>query len=305
MHARKIKTLRGYGRFVRPVIIAIAVTACRSIELIDLEPSGPIARDIDELFWTTVALMSLVLIPVFTMTAWFSWNYRASNRRAPYAPDWDRSFWLEWLVWLVPGLIITLLASMAWIYSHRLSPYKPLESDMPPLEIQVVALDWKWLFIYPEQRVAAVNELSFPVNRPINFKITSNTVMNAFFIPRLGGQIYAMAGMETQLHVIADKPGRYFGENTQFSGRGFPYQNFIAIATSEQGFKDWIAQARQSAGRLDVKEFDRLAQPSIRQPATYYASVTPALFERIMARFTKTEARQRPPKPSGATQHVR
>jgi cytochrome o ubiquinol oxidase subunit 2 len=139
-----------------------------------------------------------------------------------------------------------ILATLTWIYTHRLDPYKPLKSSVKPLEVQVIALDWKWLFIYPERNVAAVNELAFPVNRPVDFRITSNTVMNSFFIPRLGGQIYAMAGMETQLHLMANKPGSYFGENIQYSGRGFPYQHFVARATPLQGFGAWVKKTRES-----------------------------------------------------------
>ena len=274
-------------RFVLAVVLDMAVSGCSSLELIDLDPSGPVTRTIEELFRITVGLMSLVLIPVFIMTAWFIWKYRASNSQACYAPDWDRSTGLEWLVWLVPGLIVATLASLTWIYSHRLDPYKPLKSENPPLEIQAIALDWKWLFIYPEQNIASVNELSIPVNRPINFKITSNTVMNSFFIPRLGGQIYAMAGMETQLHVLADKPGRYFGENTQFSGWGFPYQNFVAVAATEQDFNGWIEKAGKSPQKLDLEQFNKLAQASVRHPETYYGSVRPGLFRQIIDKFKK------------------
>ena len=264
-------------------ILVTTLTGCHASE--SLDPSGPIARTIGELFRITMALMSLVLIPVFGMTAWFVWKYRASNDQAPYAPDWDRSVWLEWLVWLVPGLIIAILGSMTWIYTHQLDPFRPLESDTPTLEIQVIALDWKWLFIYPKQNIAVVNELSIPINRPVLFKITSNTVMNSFFIPQLGGQIYAMAGMETQLNLLADKPGRYLGENAQFSGRGFPYQNFTVVATTEQNFNAWLEKVRQSPQKLDLRQFDKLAQASIKHPVTYYAAVVPDLFKRVMAKF--------------------
>ena len=313
MKARNITKLPvSYPRLMIPAILVMVVmvtSGCSPVEFIELEPSGPVARDIDELFWTTVSLMSMVLVPVFGMTVWFIWKYRASNSQAPYAPDWDRSTMLEWLVWLIPGLIIAILTSVTWIYSHRLDPYKPLKSNIPPLEIQVVALDWKWLFIYPEQNIAAVNELSVPVNRPINFKITSNTVMNSFFIPRLGGQIFAMAGMQTQLHLIADEPGRYFGENTQFSGRGFPYQNFVAVATTAQNFNDWIEKARQSPQKLDLMRFNELAEASVRHPVTYFASVTPDLFRQVMDKFEKgPESPRLPVFPSdhlGETRNVR
>ena len=295
MHPASLKKLSiDVVRFMFFAACATHAGAAHAIELVDLEPSGPIARDIDELFWTTVALMSLVLIPVFAMTFWFTWKFRASNAKAPYAPDWDRSTSLEWLVWLAPGLIITILAGMTWIYSHRLSPYRPMEGTMPPLEIQVVALDWKWLFIYPEQNVASVNELYVPINRPLSFKITSATVMNSFFIPRLGGQIYAMAGMETELHLIADQSGRYFGENTQFSGRGFPHQNFVAIASSESDFNAWLARARESHQKLDQQAFDSLSQASVEHPITYYATVAPGLFQHVIATFRTAQNKEIP-----------
>lgn len=299
--------LPAYSRLAFVIACLVIAGSGHCLELIELEPSGSIARDINELFWTTIALMSLVLVPVFTMTAWFCWQYRASNDQALYTPNWNRSYWLEWLVWLIPGLIITVLAGMTWIFSHRLDPYKPLPSNKPPLEIQVVALDWKWLFIYPQQNIAAVNELYFPVGRPLHFKITSATVMNSFFIPRLGGQIYAMAGMQTQLHLIADEPGHYFGENTQFSGRGFPYQNFLAMATGKQDFNAWVEQAKRSPHHLDRDSLDELAQPSIRHPVSYYGSVTPGLFEHVIAAFktAKTNALFSSNNPYGARPNVR
>ncbi|MDD5275439.1 MAG: ubiquinol oxidase subunit II [Methylovulum sp.] len=282
---------------ILPIFLVIGLNGCNLNNVADLEPSGPIARSIDALFWITVALMSIILIPVFGMTAWIIWQYRASNSKAIYAPDWDSSVWLERLVWLFPALIIVILSSMSWVYTHRLDPYKPLASASPPLEIQVIALDWKWLFIYPEQNIAAVNELTIPVNRPVTFKITSNTVMNAFFIPRLGGQIFAMAGMETQLHLIADKSGHYFGENIQYSGQGFPYQNFTANATSLQEFNAWIDKAKQSSQQLDLNQFNELAKPSVRHPVTYYASVTPAMFKQVMAKFMSKQRTQGSPEP--------
>jgi len=278
--------LGGCCRIALPFVLIIGLDSCSLNNLSDLEPSGPIARSIDDLFWITVALMAIIIIPVFSMTACFIWKYRASNNKVSYAPDWGSPIWIEWLVWLFPALIVLILTIMTWIYTHQLDPYKPQESTAPPLVIQVIALDWKWLFIYPEQNIAVVNELTLPVNRPVIFKITSNTVMNSFFIPRLGGQIYAMAGMETQLHLIADKPGRYFGENIQYSGLGFPYQNFETIATTPQDFDTWVKKARQSSVKLDPNHFNELSKPSVSHPVTYYASVSPDLFKQVIDQFT-------------------
>ncbi len=306
MHrTRRSKLLISYALLVLLAAFA-AGGSSHALELIELEPSGPIAREIDRLFWTTVVLMSLVLIPVFVMTAWFAWKYRATNSQADYAPEWERSFALECLVWLVPGLIISVLACMTWLYSHRLDPYKPLSADEPPLEIQVVALDWKWLFIYPQQNIASVNELLFPVDRPIDFRLTSATVMNSFFIPRLGGQIYAMAGMETRLHLIADMPGRYLGENTQFSGRGFPRQKFVAVASNAAEFAAWVERVKRSPVSLDRQRFDALAKARISQAVSHYASVIPGLFERLVAEFKTAAADSALPSDRfGASPHVR
>lgn len=266
-------------------LLPLLLTGCSVNHIADLDPSGPISRAIDELFWTTVALMSLVIIPVFGMTAWFGWKYRASNHDAPYTPDWGYSERLEWLVWLVPGLIIAILASMTWVFTHRLDPSKPMAAGIP-LQIEAIAMDWKWLFVYPEQGIATVNKLVVPANRPIAFKITSNSVMNSFFIPRLGGQIYAMPGMETHLHLIADKPGHYFGENIQFNGQGFPYQHFQVDAVSAEDFEARIAEIKQSSEKLDMAQFSKLAEPSIKHPVVYYGSVTPLLFEQVIDRFS-------------------
>lgn len=229
--------------------------------------------------------MSLVMIPVFGMTAWFTWKYRASNTKAAYSPDWDGSTVLEWLVWLFPGLIIAILAGMTWVYSHKLDSSRPLDPAIPALEIQVIALDWKWLFVYPQQNIAVVNQLTIPVGQPVAFKITSNTVMNAFFIPRLGGQINAMAGMETHLHLIADEPGRYFGENIQYSGRGFPFQHFVVHAASLQDFDAWIAKAKQASLPLDWHQFNELAKPTVKEPIAYFAPVAPLLFKQVLDQF--------------------
>ena len=274
-----------YARIVFLFLIFMSLCSCNLNNLRDLNASGPITRAIDDLFWITVALMSLVIVPVIGMTGWFIWKFRASNSKAVYAPNWDASYELKWMVWLFPVLIILILGIMSWIYTHRLDPYKPQAFAVPPLEVQVIALNWKWLFIYPEQNIAVVNELAIPVNRPVALKITSNTVMNAFFIPRLGGQIYAMAGMETQLHLIADKPGHYFGENIQYSGEGFPYQNFETLVTTQQDFDTWIKKAGQSPRKLDLAQFNELAKASIKHPVVYYASVSPDLFKHVIDRL--------------------
>jgi cytochrome o ubiquinol oxidase subunit 2 len=264
------------------------VTNAHAGGLLTLDPQGPIAGRERELIIITIGLMLLVVIPVFAMTTWFAWRYRAGNTRAVYAPEWS-SFRVDLVIWLVPTLIVAVLATLTWIYTHRLNPYKPIDSTVAPLEVKVVALDWKWLFIYPQQGIATVNRLVIPTGRPVSFDITSDTVMNSFFIPQLGGQVYAMAGMTTQLHLLADRPGTYFGENTQYSGRGFPYQNFTVVAKSQHAFNDWTHKVKQQASSLTWSGFETLAQPSMREPARDFGNVESGLFERILGQFSATQ----------------
>ena len=182
-------------------------------------------------------------------------------------------------------MIVIAIGTLVWEYTHKLDPYRNIDPGKQPLEVQVVAQDWKWLFLYPEQGVASVNELAFPSGRPLSLRITSDTVMNSLLIPALGGQIYAMAGMETRLHLLADEPGRFAGRNMQYSGDGFANQNFEAIAMSDDDFEAWVAKARQSAGRLDAAAYEQLAKPSELHPVTYYAGFEPDLFARIIATY--------------------
>jgi cytochrome o ubiquinol oxidase subunit II len=268
--------------------LLVAVTSAHADGLLTLEPQGPIADRERELIMVTFGLMLLVVIPVFAMTTWFAWRYRAGNTRAVYSPEWS-SFRVDLVVWLVPTLIVAVLATLTWIYTHRLNPYKPIDTTVAPLEVKVVALDWKWLFIYPQQGIATVNRLVIPTGRPVSFDITSDTVMNSFFIPQLGGQVYAMAGMTTQLHLLSDRPGTYFGENTQYSGRGFPYQNFTVVAKSQHAFDSWTDKVKQQAPSLSWSGFETLAQPSVREPVRYFGNVESGLFERIIEQFRATQ----------------
>jgi cytochrome o ubiquinol oxidase subunit 2 len=247
-------------------------------------PKGPIALAERDLLFTAFFVMLVVLVPVFLLALFIVFRYRASNAKAVYAPEWDSNT-LDAAVWLVPAAIVIALGYLSWTYSHRLDPYKPLVSDRPALEVQVIAQDWKWLFIYPEQGIASVNELVFPSGRPLSLKITSDTVMNSFFIPALAGQIYAMAGMRSELHLLADAPGRFRGRNMQYSGRGFAEQHFAAIATTAVDFEAWVAKARQAPQRLDDVTYKELAKPSESHPVTYYAAVAPNLFDTVVLKF--------------------
>ncbi|USI73055.1 ubiquinol oxidase subunit II [Sphingomonas morindae] len=233
------------------------------------------------ILWATL-LMLIVVVPVIGMTLGFAWRYRANNLAADYAPEWSHSNAIEVVIWTIPALIVAALAWIAYDTTHRLDPFRPIASAAKPVEVQVVSLDWKWLFIYPEYGVASVNELAMPVGRPVNFSITSASVMNSFFIPRLGSQIYSMAGMQTKLHLLADKPGTYEGISANFSGDGFADMRFAAKAMDQKGFDAWIAAARKAPGALDLASYHALEKPSENLPVRQYGSVSPNLFNGIL-----------------------
>ena len=211
---------------------ALSVSGCDLSNAPVLDPKGPIALAERDLLFTAVVLMLIVVIPVFVMTFLFAWRYRASNTKARYTPDWTYYVAVDSEVWLVPAAIVIALGTLLWRNTHKLDPYRPIDPSVQPLQVEVVAQDWKWLFIYPAQGIAVVNQLVFPSGTPLSLRITSDTVMNSFYIPALGGQIYAMAGMQTRLHLLADAPGRFTGRNIQYSGSGFSDQHFEAMATS-------------------------------------------------------------------------
>ncbi len=253
--------------------------------MVSLHPRGPIGLAERHLILVVIGLMLIVVIPVFIMTAWFAWRYRASNTKAKYTPNWSYSAVVDLIIWAVPALLIAVLGTLAWTSSHKLDPYKPIDMATKPLRIEAVSMDWKWLFIYPDQNIAVVNKLVFPAHVPLNFKLTSSTVMTSFMIPRLGGQIYAMAGMQTRLHLLANAEGTYRGLNYQYSGNGFPDMNFQAIATSPQQFEAWIKQVKRSPKKLDDTQLKLLEQPSARVPVSVYSSVKTHLFRDIIDRF--------------------
>ncbi len=267
--------------------LALLTSGCGLTEAPILKPKGPVALAERDILFRALAIMMIVVIPVFVMTFWFAWRYRASGKRSRYEPDW-MSAKVDAVIWIVPALIVTSLGVHLWLYTHKLDPYKPLQSSARPLEVQVVAQDWKWLFIYPAQGIATVNELAFPSEVPVRLKITSDTVMNSFFIPALGGQIYAMAGMQTQLNVRADEPGRFVGRNTQYSGRGFADQHFAAIAMTPADFDAWLKRVGQSPDKLDTTTYAELAKPSAAHPVVHYSAVESGLFDRIIGKYDKS-----------------
>lgn len=243
----------------------------------------------------STVLMLLIIVPVMALTVIFAWRYRASNQDATYAPDWDHSTQLELVIWAAPLLIIICLGALTWVGTHLLDPYRTIGridaktavvADAKPLEVDVVALDWKWLFIYPEQGVATVNELVVPVGRPLQFKITASSVMNSFYVPAMAGQIYAMPGMETRLHAVMNRTGEFTGFSANYSGAGFSNMRFVTRSVSDGDFAKWTqavkAGGQGSAGTLDRAAYLQLEKPSEKVPVTRYAAVTPDLYDAIL-----------------------
>lgn len=251
-----------------------------------LSPRGIIGSQEKQLIIIATLLALLVIIPVYFMTFFFALKYRQGNHKAKkYMPDWDGHRGLELLWWGIPFAIIFVLAIITWQSSHQLDPFRPLASSRKPLTIQVVAMDWKWLFIYPEQDVASVNFVQFPVNTPVDFEITADAPMNSFWIPRLGGQIYAMPGMATELHLMAGTAGDYKGSSANISGRGFAGMEFTARASSQGAFNGWVAGAKHSSKELTTSEYATLAKPSENNPVTIYHAAAPHLFEHIIDKY--------------------
>ncbi|WP_233866909.1 ubiquinol oxidase subunit II [Paraburkholderia adhaesiva] len=250
-----------------------------------LDPKGSIGVAEKSLITTATVTMLAVVVPVIILTLWFAYRYRASNRNATYAPKWAHSTAIEVVVWGIPAAIILFLAILTWRTTHELDPYQPIQSNVKPINVEVVALDWKWLFIYPDLGIASVNQLAVPVGTPVNFRITSDSVMNSFFIPQLGTQIYAMAGMQTRLHLIADHAGQYEGISSNFSGKGFSDMKFNTLATSQQDFDAWVQKVKASSTQLSMDQYATVAQPSEKAPVQYFSTVAPKLFNNIIAKY--------------------
>lgn len=252
-----------------------------------LNPKGQVGLEQRTLILTAIGVMLIVVIPAIIMAIVFSIKYRNNNINSKYNPDWSHSYKIEAIVWIIPILIIMFLGMITWKTTHFLDPNKPIHSKVKPLIIEVVSMDWKWLFIYPEQGVAVVNEIAFPINTPVEFKITSFSVMNSFFIPSLGSQIYAMAGMQTKLHLIANEAGTYKGISAAYSGKGFSGMKFRVIATSNMSsFDHWIAKAKHATATLNtIESLEKLAAPSTNNPVEFFSSVKPNLFKYIINKF--------------------
>lgn len=261
-----------------------------------LQPDGTIGHKERNLMFFTVALCAIVVIPVFALTIGIALKYREGNRRPKkYRPDWDgdRRFEITW--WAIPIAIISVLAVVTWISSYSLDPYRALASTNKQMDIDVVSLDWKWLFIYPEQNIATINYVRFPVNTPVDFHITSDSVMNSFWIPNLGGQIYAMPGMNTQLHLMADRIDSYPGSSANISGKGFADMKFTASASSPANFEHWVSSVRNSTDKLSLTGYKQLAGNGQTSQVAYYSSVQSGLFDWVVTKYMLPASEIPPP----------
>lgn len=270
--------LRSIERFALSAVLASPLTGCGGV----LDPKGPVGAAEKLVLFDSLAVMLAIVVPTIIAIVAFAWWFRAGNTKARYRPDWAFSGRLELIVWAIPVLVITFLGGIAWFGSHTLDPYAPLPSSQKPLEVQVVSLDWKWLFIYPEDNVATVNQLVIPIGRPVHFSLTSSGVMNSFFVPQLGSQIYTMASMTSQVSLQADQPGTFPGMSAQFSGDGFASMHFDVKAVPPAAYATWLAATRANGPTLDHGTYVQLAKPSRDVLPMTYKAVDPGLFTTIV-----------------------
>jgi cytochrome o ubiquinol oxidase subunit II len=266
-------------------LLALLVWYLHDANIAVLNPKGPVAAKERSLLIFTALLSLVVIIPVFTMTIVIAWKYREGNTKAVYKPDWDRHRLAEFTWWAIPIVIISILGVVTWTSTYALAPYKSLASTNKPINIEVVALDWKWLFIYPQQNIATVNWAQIPVNTPINFEITSDTVMNSFWVPQLGGQIYAMPGMKTQLNLLASQAGSFNGSSANISGTGFAGMTFTVKASSNTAFNGWVHSVKRVSKPLNQTTYKQLAKPSEYNQVSYYSSAASNLYDTIILSY--------------------
>jgi cytochrome o ubiquinol oxidase subunit 2 len=268
----------GSGRLVRRGCALLALTALGGCSEGVMAPQGPVAAAEKIILLNSLGIMLAIVIPTILAILGVAWWFRASNTKARYLPDWEYSGRLEMIVWSIPAMTILLLGGICWVSSHDLDPYKPIPSQAKPLTVQVVSLDWKWLFIYPDQGVASLNWVTVPAGVPVHFYLTSSGVMNSFFVPQLGSQIYTMAHMVSQVQLLADHPGKYDGLSAQFSGSGFPDMRFTVDAVPADQFGAWVAKVRSAGPTLDAKSYAALVEPSSAVAPSTYRAVSPGLF---------------------------
>ncbi len=265
------------------VMTMLLLSGCGNYMVLD--PKGPIAEKQLDLIIITVILCSIIIVPVLIITFIIVWRYRATNKKADYKPEWAHSNLLETIWWGIPIVIIIVLAVITVRYTHELEPAKAIASDKEEVTVQVVSLNWKWLFLYPEEGIATVNTLTIPEDRPVRFEITADSPMNSFWIPELGGQIYAMSGMSMALHLQADEPGTYFGTAANFTGEHFENMNFQVHATSDAEYEQWIEEAKSSPNTITDESYEEMSKPTEKEEPTLYSSFPEGIYERIVTKY--------------------
>src|SRR5258708_4343109 len=291
-HPRKRR--RSRLAFFAALTAACLLASCRRAGVLD--PQGPVASAERLILFNATAIMLVVIVPVIALTLVFAWWYRSSNKHAVYRPDWSYSGYVELVVWSIPAMVVILLAGVAWTGSHLLDPARELKSDVKPIRIEVVSLDWKWLFIYPDLEIATVNQLVVPTGVPIEFLLTSATVMNSFFVPQLGSQIYTMPGMTTHLNLLAERSGDYPGLSANFSGDGFSDMRFLVHVVPASEFSTWRTRATGEGSVLDADAYLQLARTAGNTQMRTYRSVDPNLFQRIVQQNGAAEPTASAPK---------
>ena len=279
--------------WLRAISLASAAMLMASCNEGVLDPRGPVGKAERIILYDSTAIMLAVVIPVIVLTLVFAWWFRARNSQARYRPDWEYSGRIEMIIWSIPALVILFLGGIAWTGSHDLDPAVPLAESTAPLDIEVISLDWQWLFIYPHEGVASLNRLVVPAGVPLRFRLTSTTVMNSFFVPQLGSQIYAMPNMVTRLNLRADQAGTFEGLSAQFSGDGFSDMRFDLVSTEAEAFKDWVNTTKTQGGVLDAKTFEELSKPAKAERVQTYAQVSEGLFDGISLRSMAAVSPQR------------
>jgi cytochrome o ubiquinol oxidase subunit 2 len=267
--------------WLRAMSVPVAAMLMASCDEGVLDPHGPVGKAERVILYDSTAIMLAVVIPVIVLTLVFAWWFRAKNSRAQYRPDWEYSGRIEMIIWSIPALVILFLGGIAWTGSHDLDPAAPVAESTAPLDIEVISLDWRWLFIYPREGIASLNRLVVPAGVPLRFRLTSTTVMNSFFVPQLGSQIYTMPNMVTRLSLQADRPGTFEGLSAQFSGDGFSDMRFELVSTESDAFKNWVSTTRTQGGTLDATTFASLVKPAKVEGAMTYAHVSEGLFDSI------------------------
>ncbi|WP_294314081.1 COX aromatic rich motif-containing protein [uncultured Sphingomonas sp.] len=273
---------KGLVRLMVGGALVLASSGCAALSHGFVNAAGPVAADQRHLFVVLACVLVFVAGPVLLLVPLFAWHYRLSNTRHAYRPNWSFSWPVEALIWIPPTAIVIGLSVLLWHHTIRDDPYRSLPGG-PPVEVQAIALDWKWVFIYPGQGVASVDRLTIPVGRPVHIRLTSGTVMQSLMIPQLAGQVYAMAGMTTQLHIMASRPGTFRGANTQYNGDGFAHQRFDVVALPAGAYDRWLTQARAADRPLDAATWRRLSARSVIAQPVVFSSVTPQLFDRVVA----------------------